>query len=243
MISGTAYGVALNDREQLAGLGEALNHAPYGKPPVAPILYVKPRNCFAAAGSAVALPDDIAEVAVGATIAIERTAAGPHLARLAIDLFAPHASFYRPAIAERCRDGFLPVGPATALPGKPENRDHPSSVRPELVEGRPVARELGPPFDKLRANGEFAVSDALSTIEIVTAINGAERHRWSFARLVRSPEVLARDIADFMTLAPGDILLCGIAGDAPVARAGDRIEITATGFAPLSVTLVAEQAQ
>jgi len=71
MISGTAYGVALNDREQLAGLGEALNHAPYGKPPVAPILYVKPRNCFAAAGSAVALPDDIAEVAVGATIAIE----------------------------------------------------------------------------------------------------------------------------------------------------------------------------
>ncbi|MCW6535335.1 fumarylacetoacetate hydrolase family protein [Sphingomonas lycopersici] len=201
MISGTAYGVALNDREQLAGLGEALNHAPYGKPPVAPILYVKPRNCFAAAGSAVALPDDIAEVAVGATIAIERTAAGPHLARLAIDLFAPHASFYRPAIAERCRDGFLPVGPATAVP------------------------------------------DALSTIEIVTAINGAERHRWSFARLVRSPEVLARDIADFMTLAPGDILLCGIAGDAPVARAGDRIEIAATGFAPLSVTLVAEQAR
>lgn len=201
MISGTAYGVALNDREQLAGLGEALNHAPYGKPPVAPILYVKPRNCFAAAGSAVALPDDIAEVAVGATIAIERTAAGPHLARLAIDLFAPHASFYRPAIAERCRDGFLPLGPATAVP------------------------------------------DALSTIEIVTAINGAERHRWSFARLVRSLEVLARDIADFMTLAPGDILLCGIAGDAPVARAGDRIEITATGFAPLSVTLVAEQAR
>ncbi|MCW6529862.1 fumarylacetoacetate hydrolase family protein [Sphingomonas sp. MMSM20] len=201
MISGTAYGVALNDREQLAGLGEALNHAPYGKPPVAPILYVKPRNCFAAAGSAVALPDDIAEVAVGATIAIERTAAGPHLARLAIDLFAPHASFYRPAIAERCRDGFLPVGPATAVP------------------------------------------DALSTIEIVTAINGAERHRWSFARLVRSPDTLARDIADFMTLAPGDILLCGIAGDAPVARAGDRIEITATGFAPLSVTLVAEQAR
>ena len=106
MISGTAYGVALNDREQLAGLGEALNAPPYGKPPVAPILYVKPRNCFAAAGAAVTLPADVAEVAVGATIAIERSAAGPQLARLAIDLFAPHASFYRPAIAERCRDGF-----------------------------------------------------------------------------------------------------------------------------------------
>jgi len=201
MISGTAYGVALNDREQLAGLGEALSQAPYGKPPVAPILYVKPRNCFTVPGSAVTLPADIAEVAVGATIAIERTAAGAPLARLAIDLFAPHTSFYRPAIAERCRDGFLPLGPATAVP------------------------------------------DALDTIEIVTAINGVERHRWSFARLVRSPDVLARDIADFMTLAPGDILLCGIAGDAPLARVGDTITITAAGFAPLSVTLVAEQAR
>jgi len=201
MIGGTAYGVALNDREQLAGLGEALNEAPYGKPPVAPILYVKPRNCFAAAGSAVTVPGDIAEVAVGATIAIECSTAGAPLARLAIDLFAPHASFYRPAIAERCRDGFLPLGPATALP------------------------------------------EGLDTIEIVTAINGTERHRWSFARLVRSPEALARGVADFMTLAPGDIMLCGIAGDAPLARAGDTIEIIAAGFAPLSVTLVAEQAR
>ena len=201
MISGTAYGVALNDREQLAGLGEALNAPPYGKPPVAPILYVKPRNCFAAAGAAVTLPADVAEVAVGATIAIERSAAGPQLARLAIDLFAPHASFYRPAIAERCRDGFLPLGAATAVPAN------------------------------------------LDAIEIVTTINGSECHRWSFARLIRSPDMLARDVADFMTLAPGDILVCGIAGDAPVARAGDMIAITATGFAPLSVTLAAEQAR
>jgi len=242
MISGTAYGVALNDREQLAGLGEALNEAPYGKPPVAPILYVKPRNCFAAAGSAVTIPGDVAEVAVGATIAIERSTAGAPLARLAIDLFAPHASFYRPAIAERCRDGFLPLGPATTVPAL-ENRDYPSSVRPELVEGRPQLANGRTPFDKLRANGAEDALDALSTIEIVTAINGAERHRWSFARLVRSPDTLARDIADFMTLAPGDIMLCGIAGDAPLARAGDTIEIAAAGFAPLSVTLVAEQAR
>lgn len=201
MIGGTAYGVALNDREQVAALGDALGEKPYGKPPVAPILYIKPRNCFAASGSAVTLPGDVAEVAVGATIAIERALAGPPVARLAIDLFVPHASFYRPAIAERCRDGFLPLGPASA-----------------------------PPAD-------------LASIEIVTRIGGAERHRWSLSRLVRDPAALEREIATFMTLAPGDLLLCGIAGDAPTARAGDTIEVTAEGFAPLAVSLVAEQAR
>ena len=201
MIGGTAYGVALNDREQVAALGDALGEKPYGTPPVAPILYIKPRNCFAASGSAVPLPGDVAEVAVGATIAIERALAGPPVARLAIDLFVPHASFYRPAIAERCRDGFLPLGPATALPA------------------------------------------GLASIEIVTHIGGAERHRWSLSRLVRDPAALEREIATFMTLAPGDLLLCGIAGDAPTARAGDTIEVTAEGFAPLAVSLVAEQAR
>lgn len=199
MIGGTTYGVALNDRAQLAQLGDALTQAPYGKPPIAPILYVKPRNCLVASGSTVTIPAEISEVAVGATIAIQRASAGPMVARLAIDLFAPHTSFYRPAIAERCRDGFLPLGPATALPA-------------DLV-----------------------------AIDIVTRIDGVERHRWKLSRLVRDPATLERDVSAFMTFSPGDILLSGIAGDAPLARAGNLIEVIAAGFAPLTVALVVEQ--
>ncbi|WCM29480.1 fumarylacetoacetate hydrolase family protein [Sphingomonas sp. QA11] len=199
MIGGTAYGVALNDRAHLAELAGALTQAPYGKPPVAPILYVKPRNCFAANRSVVTIPADVAEVAVGATIAIERAMTGASVARLAIDLFAPHASFYRPAIAERCRDGFLPLGPAVAMPSN------------------------------------------LATIEIITYIGGVERHRWNLSRLVRDPVTLDRDVSSFMTLMPGDILLSGIAGDAPFARAGEIIEVAAEGFPALTVALIAEQ--
>lgn len=199
MIGGTAYGVALNDRAHLAELAEALTQAPYGKPPIAPILYVKPRNCFAANGSAVTIPAEFSEVAVGATIAIERAMSGASVARLAVDLFAPHVSFYRPAIAERCRDGFLPLGPAVAMPAN------------------------------------------LATVEIVTSIDGVERHRWNLSRLVRDPATLAHDVSTFMTLAPGDMLLSGTAGDAPHARAGETIEVIAEGFPALTISLVAER--
>ena len=33
------------------------------------------------------------------------------LFRSAIDVCEPHDSYYRPAIRQRCRDGFLPIGP------------------------------------------------------------------------------------------------------------------------------------
>ena len=47
MVLGTVYGVILNLRQELAALGEAMEKPPYGKPPKAPVLYIKPRNTLA----------------------------------------------------------------------------------------------------------------------------------------------------------------------------------------------------
>lgn len=118
MIDGTAYGVVLNDREQRAALADAFAQPPYGAPPRAPVLYIKPRNTFAdgSARPAVRLPDGL-RVTAAATLALVFGDGGrPTGARLALDLSEPHASFFRPAIRERCRDGFLPLGGAGPVP-------------------------------------------------------------------------------------------------------------------------------
>ena len=45
-----------------------------------------------------------------------------------------------------------------------------------------------------------------------------------------------------MTLQPGDVLMLGCGPNRPLAQAGDRIDISAPGFATLTNTLMAEAA-
>lgn len=126
MFPGTAYGVVLNDRVEFEQLGDAFATDPYRAPPVAPVLYIKPRGCVVATGGEVAVPAGQPVVAA-ATVALlfgrdaTRLAAADALGAvagvaLALDLSLPHDSYYRPAVAERCRDGFLPLGPASTMP-------------------------------------------------------------------------------------------------------------------------------
>ena len=112
MISGTIYGIALNDRRQHDTLATAFAGAPYNAPPKAPIVYIKTRNCLRMSPAIVEIPADLDEIEIGATIVLlfGGVANVPVAAALAIDLFEPHASFYRPAIRQHCRDGFFPVG-------------------------------------------------------------------------------------------------------------------------------------
>lgn len=111
MIQGTAYGVALNDVEEIAELSAAFEAPPYVAPPRAPVLYIKPRNTFLESSGAVPLPAELSGVSLAATLALVIGEEGrPTGARLALDISEPHDSYFRPAIRERCRDGFLPLG-------------------------------------------------------------------------------------------------------------------------------------
>src|SRR5688572_5281912 len=53
---GLVYGVLLNHRESLAALGSTLEQPPYGTPPKAPVLFIKPWNTHAGHGASVRLP-------------------------------------------------------------------------------------------------------------------------------------------------------------------------------------------
>lgn len=209
MIGGTIYGTVLNDareREQLAG---AFNAPPYRAPPAAPVLYIKPRGCLAPSGGQLE-PEGLPEITAAATIGLifARDTVGVSARRaldnvaeaaLVLDLAEPRANYYRPAVRQRCRDGFLRSG--TAIP-----------FHPRLLDG-----------------------------EILTQVDGVDAHRWSAAQLVRDPAHLIADISTFMTLAAGDMLLIGLAHDAPRIRPGQRAEAMASGFAPVSFSLSGER--
>lgn len=73
-------------------------------------------------------------------------------------------------------------------------------------------------------------------------INGELRQTVRFADTVRSAAQLLADVGDFMTLREGDLLMLGCDHGRPLAQVGDRIDLSAPGFAALSNTLVAEAA-
>lgn len=126
IVSGTVYGVVLNDRASLGKIGDALEAAPYKGAPQAPAMYIKPANTHAACGAAVNLPNGAKTVEVGATIGLVMGRAAARLSRanaldavagivLAGDLSLPHDSYYRPAIREKCFDASLPLSSVKPL--------------------------------------------------------------------------------------------------------------------------------
>ena len=193
----TVAGAALNTRQALQALGDAVDAPPYQAAPKAPVLYIKPANTYAADGDVITLPADVPEVSIGACLGIvfgrratrvSEAEALDYVAgyRVVADLSAPHDSYFRPALKQQCRDGFCPIGsdlaPAAAVPDP----------------------------------------DAL---EIEVRVDGERVQRTTTADRVRPVARLIADVTAFMSFEPGDILLTGIPADAPRARAGQRYDI------------------
>jgi 5-oxopent-3-ene-1,2,5-tricarboxylate decarboxylase/2-hydroxyhepta-2,4-diene-1,7-dioate isomerase len=105
---GTVYGTLLNFRREWDLWAPRMTQDPHKAAPQAPILYVKSANTFSPAGQALQLQDGVSEVDIGATlglvIGVEAQVTG---AVLLCDWSVPHASYYRPPVKFRCRDGFL----------------------------------------------------------------------------------------------------------------------------------------
>ncbi|MEI7430874.1 MAG: fumarylacetoacetate hydrolase family protein [Betaproteobacteria bacterium] len=120
-VSGTVYGVVLNDHTSVQKIGsETLEAAPYKGMAKAPAMYIKPANTRVACGSEIKLPKGAKSLEVAATIGLVMGRAAARLTPanaldavagivLAGDLSLPHASYYRPAIREKCFDGSLPI--------------------------------------------------------------------------------------------------------------------------------------
>jgi len=102
----TVYAAALNFRDSLEALGD-LNAEPYKGPPKAPVLYIKTPNTLSVSGAPIRVPAGVSQLKMGGTL-------GWVVGRgwvVANDVSIPHSSYFRPAIKERCRDGFLVLSP------------------------------------------------------------------------------------------------------------------------------------
>lgn len=71
-------------------------------------------------------------------------------------------------------------------------------------------------------------------------VNGERRQTVRFADLVRPAARLLKDVSEFMTLGPGDVLMLGCDWGRPRAGAGDRVELVAEGLGTLGNVLAAE---
>lgn len=118
---GSVYGTLLNEHATVQRLSPQFGSAPYKAAPQAPVLYIKPRNTWAREGAAVAVPADPGTVCIDATLGmvigrsatrVSEDSAMDHVAGwiIASDITLPHENYYRPAIRQRCRDGFCPLG-------------------------------------------------------------------------------------------------------------------------------------
>ena len=216
--TGTVYGVLLNFQGECAAMAARMTQPPYQAAPRAPVLYIKTANTWSANGADIAVPRSVAEVEVGATIAMvlgpgstrgQGPSAAPAVASYVLmnDLSVPHSSFFRPPVKFKCLDGFLGIGA-------------------RLVLAAQATGAMDPALFKLHVH-----------------INGSIRQSVDFSCVVRSAAQLLADVGEFMTLREGDVLMLGCDIGRPLAKVGDRIEISAPdwpAFGSLSNTLIAQ---
>ena len=205
------YGAALNSASQRRELDASFRQPPYQSPPVAPVLYIKPRNTWLGHRVPVMVPGDVEEVALGASLGILFARDVRHIRRdsaldavagftIVNDLSIPHTSLFRPPLRFNARDGFCPLGPWIVPPGA------------------------------LRA---------LDSLTLRAIVNGEVRQTVSTSDLHRDVAQLIADVSEFMTLGAGDLLTTGVAANPPRARVGDRIAIEIGGLGRLENELVA----
>lgn len=80
-----------------------------------------------------------------------------------------------------------------------------------------------------------------AALQIEVRRNGERVQTVQLSELMRSIPQLLADVGEFMTLQPGDVLMIGTDcladGTRPRAKAGDRVEISAPGFAFVTTTV------
>ena len=117
----------------------------------------------------------------------------------------------------------------------------------------PHASFFRPPVKFKCLDGFLGVGDRLvdvaragdpSQFKLEVRIDGVVCQTIDFSQLVRNAAQLLADVSGFMTLHEGDVLMLGCditpGGARPLAKAGQRIDISAPGFGTLTNTLVAE---
>ena len=209
--SGAVYGVLVNHRSALAALGEAVHRPPYQAPPQGVVLYIKPRNTLLGPGDAVRVDDAAGQLEVGAAL-------GVVIGRTACAVGEDDAM--------ACIAGYVIVADFSV--------PHDSYFRPAIrFKARDASCAIGP---AVVARTAVADPDALG---VRVYIDGRLAHEAGTGGTFRSVARLVADVSEFMTLAPGDVLMAGVAPGAPKVGFGADVAIEIDGLGRLETRVAA----
>jgi 2-keto-4-pentenoate hydratase/2-oxohepta-3-ene-1,7-dioic acid hydratase in catechol pathway len=179
--------------------------------PVEPLLFLKPPSCVIASGESIELPAGAGRVDFEGEVGI---VVGSRL---------------RKATPEACAAAVRGITAANDVSAREWQRNDGQWAR---AKGSDTFLPLGE---------ESSAPDDLTTLTIVTRVNGQERQRASTAELVFPIPVLLAYISRHMTLEPGDLVLTGTPSGVGPLAAGDVVEIEVAGLSAVRnpVTAVA----
>jgi 2-keto-4-pentenoate hydratase/2-oxohepta-3-ene-1,7-dioic acid hydratase in catechol pathway len=178
--------------------------------PTEPLLFLKPVSSLLAPGAPVVLPPESSKVEFEGEIGV---VIGATLRRAA------------PAVCAGAIRGIVALNDVTA-------RD---------LQRKDSQWTRGKGFDTFCPVGPEAAAPAdLSTLTVVSRVNGVERQRASASEMVFDIPTLLSYISQVMTLEPGDLVATGTpAGVGPLAP-GDVVEIEVVGVSRVSNPVQAE---
>ena len=209
-LSGTVYGTLLNSKEGLAALGDAVNQAPYKAAPQAPVLYVKPRNTLSVDGARVELPSDADELQVGAALGLVIGRTACHVAEAdALDHLA----------------GYTVVTDFSI----PHESFYRPSVRLKALDGSCPIGPVVVPCERIADPDD---------LQILVYVDGVQVQSASTGGMVRTAARLIADVTEFMTLAPGDVLMLGVPAGALTVRADQSVVVEIEGIGRLENMVV-----
>ena len=229
---GTVYGVLLNFQHEWDTAQAVMDAAPYKGAPKAPVLYLKPANTWTPDGGSVPVPAQVPEVEIGATIGMVLKENWPNA-------LIPSAEAASDLIANVLA-GYVLMNDFSIPHSVVEQGFYRPPVKYKCLDG---FLGVGPQVTAVAEAG------SPSAFKLAVRVNGELRQTLDFAQLRRDAEQLLRDVGSFMQLRAGDVLMLGCDvladgnGQRPRARVGDRIELSAPGFATATHTLVAEVSQ
>lgn len=213
-LSGTVYGTLLNHRAALQALGDTVDEPPYKGAPKAPVLYIKPRNTLARGGDPIAVPASPGTLEVGAAL-------GLVIGRTANRVPETEALQYLA--------GYTVVADYSV----PHDSYYRPSVRLKAMDGSCPVGPIVVARERIANPDDLVVRVSVDDVVVQTA---------STSGMVRSAARLLADVTEFMTLAPGDILLLGVAAGAPRVAAGHRVSVEIVGIGRLDNLLVENKA-
>ena len=177
--------------------------------PAQPLLFLKPATCVIAGGTAIELPADAGRVDFEGEVGV--------------------------VIGKRLRKASEAEATA-AVRGVVAAND--VSAREWQKNDGQWARAKG--CDTFLPLGELSTGAIdLGNLTVVTRLNGVEKQRASTADLVFQIPMLLSYISQYMTLEPGDLLICGTPAGVGALSPGDVIEIEIVGHSKVSNPVVA----